>query len=341
MPITEQSWSIIKSDIIDETHVHIVKAIPGHAVPRPGVLPDFDNSLPSDGRVEQGHPKLSVKHGKALFTKRIVLLTETDRQLLNRGLEVSAKQMSPCTITVTYGSVKHVCQFPYPLEGQTSTIRVARKSGWIEVSAPLAVPENPHDGYSTALTPLTKQLGSDTFCSWNLPLINFKQLYRIDDSDPQKIAWLNGHLEQVFSDCELQKLDDLERNPLTGFKVCLSAIFGAASGTIGRKERVMGISYKGEMRLLFFVAGLYMDCSSHNVVADAYCFEVTPEHRASRARLPANQRLDVKGFEQSENQIWLPSGEQLPEQISLLERVWGPARLPREYTLRARVCLCS
>ena len=121
---------IIKSDIIDETHVHIVKAIPGHAVPRPGV-PDFDNSLPSDGRVEESQPKLSVKHGKALLTKRIVLLTEADRQLLNSELEVSAKQMSPCTITVTYGSVKHVCQFPYPLEGQASTIRVARKSGWI------------------------------------------------------------------------------------------------------------------------------------------------------------------------------------------------------------------
>src|SRR5437762_12377573 len=46
-----------------------------------------------------------------------------------------------------------------------------------------------------------------------------------------------------------------------------------------------------------------MDCSSHSIVADAYCCEVTPEHRASRARLPANQRLDVKGFEQSEDEL--------------------------------------
>ena len=173
----------------------------------------------SDGKVEQSQPILGLKHGKALFTRRVTLLTEADRQLLNSKVEVSAKQTSPCIITVTYGSVKHVCQFPYPLEGQASSIRVARKSGWIEVSAPLAVPKNPNGGYSSALTPLTKQPGSDTFCSWNLPSINFKQLYRIDDSDPKKIAWLNGHLGQVFSDTELQKLEDSESNPLIGFKV--------------------------------------------------------------------------------------------------------------------------
>ena len=294
---------IFKSDIIDETHVHIVKAIPGHAVPRPAVLPDSDNSLPSDGRVEQSQPKLSAKHGKPLFSRRITLLTDSDRQLLKTGLEVSVKQTSPCTITVTYGSVKHVCQFPYPIEGQASTIRVARKSGWIELSAPLTVPKNPVGGYSAALMPLTKEPGSDTFCSWNLPLINFKQLHRIDDSDPKKVAWFKGHLEQVFSDQDLLGLDNLERNPLIDFKVSLSAIFETASGTIGRKERVMGLSCKGEMRILFFVAGLYMDCSSHNIVADAYCFEVTPEHRASRARVPAKQRLELKGFELSENEL--------------------------------------
>ena len=154
-----------------------------------------------------------------------------------------------------------------------------------------------------------------------MSLINFKQLYRIDDSNPKKIAWFNGHLGHVFSDRELEELEDLEKSPLIGFKICLSAIFAVASGTTGRKERVMGISHKGEMRLLLFVAGLYMDCSSHSIVADAYCFEVTPEHRASRAHLPANQRLDVKGFEQSEDElkIWRAA---LPAMIERC-RDWG------------------
>jgi hypothetical protein len=206
---------------------------------------------------------MTVKRQKALVIRRITLLTEADRQILRAETEVQAKQSSPCTVTITYGSVKYICQFPWPLEGQASIIRIARKSGWIEASAPMTVPKDPHSGYS--LTPLTKE--ADALCSWNLPLINFKQLPRLDDSDPMLIKCLKTHHEQVLTDTEFENLEN--PNTLLQFKLSMVGMFNTASKILpGQKRSVFGIAREGQMRIILFVAGLYMDAPSHSVVAD-------------------------------------------------------------------------
>lgn len=42
------------------------------------------------------------------------------------------------------------------------------------------------------------------------------------------------------------------------------------------------------------MTGLYIDTASHNIVADAYFFQVTPEHRASRRNVAEDMKFGVK-----------------------------------------------
>jgi hypothetical protein len=47
--------------------------------------------------------------------------------------EVRSEQVSPCVMRVTLGQVSKDLIFPFPVNGTDSKIRIARKSGWIEV----------------------------------------------------------------------------------------------------------------------------------------------------------------------------------------------------------------
>jgi hypothetical protein len=289
---------IFKSKLLDETHVHLLRAIPGYAEPNPTEISFSDDTHTSD-RVTLSQPKFNVKGGEALLTRRITFLTDNDRQVLKVS-EIATNPASPCTITITFGSIKHVCQFPHPIDGRRLKVSVARKSGWIELSVPLTVPKHPIGGYSSAILPLTRDVESNSmWCSWNLPLINFNQLKRVDDSDSEKLGWLEEHLIQTLSDREIALPQNLDSHPLAAFKLSMSVFFKVVSGIGGKKERVFGFSNQREMQVLLFVTGLYMDCSSHSVVAEAYCFEVTPEHRESRARRPPGEKLDLFALEQN------------------------------------------
>jgi hypothetical protein len=228
-----------------------------------------------------------MKVGTAIFTRRFTLLTG---ETLPANSMVSVKQTSPCTVTVTYGSAHCLCQFPYPVNGQESTVRVARKSGWVEVSVPLAVPKKPDGGYSNGPIPLVCSVDSQP-CSWNLPTINFNRLPRVDITNPKNIQWLDAHLIHIISDQDGEKLDDPPLHLET--KIMFSAFIRSFVGLAGPKERIIGISHDGELEVVFFIMGLYMDSASHTVVVDAYCLGDAPENIARFS----NQRLNIKDLE--------------------------------------------
>jgi hypothetical protein len=100
-------------------------------------------------------------------------------------------------------------------------------------------------------------------------------------------------------------MDKSKSDSLREFKINLSSVFAVA----GQKERVIGVSHRGEMQFLLFVSGLYMDCASHNVVADVYFFEVTPENNERRGPMSKDERLDIKVYDQRLNvlKIWKES----------------------------------
>src|SRR5947207_7175844 len=163
----DNSTEIFQADLFDSVHVQIS--------PEPSISRFVDISRPESKNVVA---KLCVKNTKFIFTTRIAVGP------LTAATPVSANQTSPCVMSIQCGSI-HACQFPYPVEGKAPTIRIARKSGWIEICVPLSTPhDGSHDkhlegGYSTAFLPLTRDVGMN-LCSWNLPLVNFAQLCRME-----------------------------------------------------------------------------------------------------------------------------------------------------------------
>jgi len=299
---------IFKAALCDETKIRLVSYISRHhptpvvttlspehrgTSPTNGSSTDSPETITPDGRVSLSPPKLGVKNAKAILTRRVTLLTESDLQILGANATVSLTQTSPCTVTLTYGSSARLCQFPYPVNGQASTVRVARRSGWIEVSVPLTIPKKqPYGGYSNGPIPLVHTANSQ-LCSWNLPTINFNRLPCIDMG--QNLQWIYDHLLHVISD---EDEPDLDNPPLhLETKIIFSAFVGNVVGLSSPKERILGISVDGQLQVIFFIMGVYMDSASHSVVVDAYCFEVTPEHRATRSKLPQDQRLDIKDLD--------------------------------------------
>ena len=271
---------IFQSDLFDSMHVQIFSA---PSVTHFTHIPVLES--------ENVIARLGVEDMKAIFTTRITTNT------LTAETTVSATQTSPCTMSIQCGS-SHICQFPYPIEGQASTIRVARKSGWIEVCVPLSTPHHGSEpkhlegGYSTAFLPLTRDIGMN-MCSWNLPLINFPQLSRIDD--PYTLLSLSLHITHIFSDLELKDIENTSK-PVLWLPLnvpCLSILQNICKG----KTRTFGIQHKGAMQYLIFVTGLYMDPSSHNIVAEAYLFQVTEEHRASRFAKGEDEKLQLLTYE--------------------------------------------
>jgi len=334
---------IFKAKVFDETHVQMVKSIPGHPVPTPSIIPGPTNGVTSsDATVSFSQPELGVKNGNATFTMRITLLTSAGRQALISGSEVTAKHTSPCGITISCASTNHVCPFPYPVNGRECTVRIARKSSWIEVCTPLAVPGTHDGGYTHAFLPLTRQNGTDVLCTWSLPTINFNRLPRIDFDDKDTLAWLGRHLTHAFSDCECLELGLPNMRLSTTFKISLCAFFRHLTGLGGDKGQVLGISVNHVLQILFFVTGVYMDPASHNVVAEAYCFQVTPEHRAIRATLPEAKKFDVKTIEVSleELQLWQKSLPSMAERCRDWEHKEN-CEYSKGIPVHGGVCLCS
>jgi hypothetical protein len=284
---------ISSADILDETKLRLVRSISGHTfpTPTPNVASASLDEI-TDGRVSMTHPHLGVKNQKAIFTTRIALLTESDRKSLSDNWIVTVEQTSPCTVTLTHGSVDHLCQFPYPVNAQGSQFRISRKDGWIDVSVPLTIPKLPDGGFSMSPLPLTRGVDS---CSWNLPTINFNQLTRVDTTDRKDLDWLSSLLLHVISDKDGDELDD--PNLSLEFKILHAAVFRVFCGFQGRRHQVFGFSFDGKPQILLFVTGLYLDTASHNVVMDAHCCQVTPEFTATLSKLRVDERLRIKDME--------------------------------------------
>jgi hypothetical protein len=148
-------------NVSDKT-VHLVEALPGHEPPHPIVVEPLgaESVFPSNG-VTISFPKCNVK--ASTFTTRITFPSP----LRDRKVDVS--NVTPCTVTITCGTETHKCSFPFPVHGAKAKIRVARKSGWIDVVAPLSTPNK--GGYHTTPFPLLKADGE--LCNWNSPSTSF------------------------------------------------------------------------------------------------------------------------------------------------------------------------
>jgi hypothetical protein len=129
---------------------------------------------------------------------RLQILSDDLQKALQSGGAVQTSQRSPCTFIETVGpeSIPIAFHFPAPVTKMKSRTRIARKSLYIDVEAPLAdatiwksFPAHLHPVFLARRTPLI----------WNLSRLNLNCLPIIDISKKAEIQWLNVHAGGMFN----------------------------------------------------------------------------------------------------------------------------------------------
>jgi MYND finger len=241
--------------------VQLLESAPGYAIPKP-IIPGEDESVTADG--------ITLRVFEKAFSKKITYGLDNDRQLLLDGAKVSVDQStsSPCSITVTVGTIARDCHFQYPVDERSAKLRIARTSGWVEIIVPFSLPLA-GNGYAKAPWPV---MAKENSICWNIPWINFNTLPRIELASA--LPWLDAHLESMYSDRERQSI--ISTDPLIRFKHSLIDVFRCiALFPVTKVDVRFAIKHENTL-FVFFITGVFLDPSSHNIISEAYVVEVKP-----------------------------------------------------------------
>lgn len=200
---------------------------------------------------------------------------------LKLGSSVDIKQDSPCTVLLGIsGCKKHRLAFPYPVNSLIHTLRVSRKSAWIEL---LVNPSVATDiaGYSLHTLPVLND--HNCYLVWNIPYISLNLLPILDTTRCNNMEkWVNQHISNMWSDRERKIRNDGEQMDVKmELKESIQTIFlhAAGLGPSGKPERVFSLCAPehGGNHMLIFVTDLRLDLSSQTAVVDAYVLPLTEE----------------------------------------------------------------
>jgi MYND finger len=220
-------------------------------------------------------------------------------------------QLSPCTLTVTFGPFQVQGNYIFPVDGGNARIRVSRVNGWIEIIAPFVVP--PLRGFFTS-RPFPVVLSPwGPFYNTFRPYVNFRQLPKLDghltnrDSSNKTVS-IPTHLMTMWTNKELALTNGMAKIKLhihtLLFPYPKPPVFRFKSQSLRHVD------------ILFFVAGLYLDPNSRSVVGEGYILPIT----ANVSTLPRVD-LEIKVYEE-EMRWWLSALQSMVEQA----RMWkhGP-----------------
>jgi hypothetical protein len=116
--------TLFKTKLSNADDVHVVAERPN----APFELASCQAAMPSSPCPLPLSASVSVANGKiATFTAKWegVVVAAND--------VITSKQVSPCAMKVSAGNLSKDLVYPFPIDGARSKLRIARKSGWIEV----------------------------------------------------------------------------------------------------------------------------------------------------------------------------------------------------------------
>ncbi|KIW74850.1 hypothetical protein Z517_11620 [Fonsecaea pedrosoi CBS 271.37] len=300
--------NIYETNLGDEENVFMTKDPPNQ--PESAslcTLPNDDSEdSPPQGQVARTVISANVDSNApriAGLTGRLELLTEDVKAAMKSGSKVESVQVSPCTVIATVGLMASpiVLEFPSPVLAR-SKIRIARKSSYIEIEAPLA---NAADWkcFPSFIHPIYPTLGPPVV--WNTPYTNLECLPTINTSRKQGIQWLVTHSSCMFSSKERELRDtpmlvDQDKDVRVRYKDSLFSLIMHFSGLQGEQAQLFGLNDPtgGGIHVLIFVASLKLDVANQTVVLDSAILPLTkslmPRLRSFLEALSAIRLCSIK-----------------------------------------------
>ncbi|KAL1946437.1 hypothetical protein VTO73DRAFT_15564 [Trametes versicolor] len=294
--------AIFSAPLSDTEHVHIVP----EARP-PALTPVSSSGAPvreagAKSRIGAQafvHVDLDVKTDSvASLTARLEVQDADSKTTFANGALPIVTQPSPFTIRVALGSCAQDLIYPLPVIGDRQKLRLARKSLYIEVVVPVAMPFPKAWALQSSPFPVI-QTGSTLF-PWNLHRLPLDRLPALDVTELKSPTgdWFNPHVSLQMSHREKKMR---ERESLSGLALVKDTIhtimvrFAGIQG--GPRSRVFALHDEATSTsdTMFFVSELRYDLACHTIVCDAFVLLISQQ--LVSAANPWLQAVGKKGIE--------------------------------------------
>jgi hypothetical protein len=223
-------------------------------------------------------PKITAVDGKIQTTIRIDV-TGHNKSKLESGEQVDSSQNSSCTYCVILGNSNMEIVLPFPSEYCRSHVRIARKSGWIEVVTKFSTNAS-GSSFNFASFPIIKE-AKGCYYSWNLPRLSSQLLPRLKLSTNNN-NWIKMNISAAFSIRERvvrerHLKDQVSGDIMVDLKENIFSLFIEAGKSKLEHPKVffLHMQNSGIMTLIFLV-GMRLDSNSSTIVADSYILPLNP-----------------------------------------------------------------
>ncbi|KAI0015317.1 MYND finger family protein [Xylariomycetidae sp. FL0641] len=216
-----------------------------------------------------GHLDINSAQGKAL--------------LANKS-PIKLTQASPFVIAVTFGQEGLVCpiQYPLPVMKEKANLRVARKSSYVEVIAPIAHPLK-SEALAEFIFPTI--LGPESIpITANISHLNLDRLPMIKVTN-NSLTWIRMLLGPIFSvrEAALRATGGpgggLTESPRVNFKESVNTMLGyfTGSGANGQRLNFFALNHpqRGGVHMMIFIKSIRLDGAAASIVADAAVLPLT------------------------------------------------------------------
>ncbi|KAK7969968.1 MYND finger [Apiospora saccharicola] len=275
---------VYETDMADAAHVFVTRNLPGLPLFAPG-LEDELKGLSVSKQQYQMTANVDASSARLLtLTGHVDITTGQGKKLLEDKVPIELRQTSPFTIEIVFGKDDLVIPvvYPIPVDQESSKTRIARKSSYVEVIAPLA---NPLKSNALASYLFPTMLGPDaipiTLNGQNLSLDRLPIL-NVDPQHKRENQWLVTLTSHVFSINEKRLRDTgktdagVNKDLRVNFKESVFTMYMLASGLQGGQTGLFSLNQpeKGIV-LLIFVQCIRIDAAAGSVVADAAILPLT------------------------------------------------------------------
>ncbi|KAJ1303000.1 hypothetical protein OPQ81_011202 [Rhizoctonia solani] len=280
-----QLLEVFTAEMTDRQHVTILPYRPALASDPVLYPPEWKNPPDPYYSKYQCHTYVTEKSGQSVTSLfvRFTVQAPQERLTLSRGAKIEARQIAPCTMELKIGSYTHPLLYCYPIQGKDSRVRIARKSGYIEVIAPISAPSDP-SGYFMNPFPV---LSKDAYTPWNIYNINLNRSPLLDTRDTSKLYWVEHLCNHQLSAPEKSIRDGSEVtkqqaiHARINFKSSIHSLAKHYVGESAPKSRVIALCDKEKDRpyAMLFICGIRMDLASMTIAFDTAVVPISNDEK--------------------------------------------------------------
>ena len=282
---------IFETNLGDDHRLHVTKFMP-HMSGHPVFVAGSNNSKSSSPSTEAAFLN-TLSANIAAGGSQIVEMTckikfnsvHAKTKLSDKTSLVELSSHSPLVTEIVVGkTITCRARFPVPVSFSRSKLRVARKSFYIELIAPILHPldgdASPRFMCPTSVMSRMTPKGAALPANWNVQYITLDILPILDTKNKSKMQWLNTHAPLMMSSRERrtreagmsnQAPSNLPQDDRVDFKDGVFSLLMHFTGLQGGHAKVFALHREGAggVHVLLFVSALKLDLANHTVVLDA------------------------------------------------------------------------